>query len=210
MSIRDLRILIIEDSPTLAGLYQSYLETEQISVTVAETGQQALALLEGQIFDGILLDLLLPDMNGIEILKQIQQRQLPTATIIITAHGSVETAVETMHYGAVDYLEKPFDSSRLITTVRNALKNKLLENQLQSLQDSYERSRFAGFVGRSIAMQRVYSIIESAAPSKATVFVTGESGTGKEVCAEAIHQLSPRKQQAFIALNCGAIPKDLI
>ncbi|WP_086479224.1 sigma-54-dependent transcriptional regulator [Oceanospirillum sanctuarii] len=210
MNPKDLSILVVEDSPTLAGLYQSYLETEHFSVTLAETGTEALQLLKDSLFDGVLLDLLLPDMNGIEVLKYISEQELPSATIIITAHGSVETAVETMHYGALDYLEKPFDSSRLITTVRNALKSKLLEKQLQSLQDSYERSRFAGFVGRSIAMQRVYSIIESAAPSKATVFVTGESGTGKEVCAEAIHQLSPRAKQPFIALNCGAIPKDLI
>jgi two-component system repressor protein LuxO len=210
MKAKDLSILIVEDSPSLSGLYQSYLETEQFNVTVAETGTEALALLENQLFDGVLLDLLLPDMNGIEILKHIHHQNLPTAAIIITAHGSVETAVETMHYGAVDYLEKPFDSSRLLTTVRNALKSKLLEKQLRSLQDSYERSQFAGFVGRSISMQRVYSIIESAAPSKATVFITGESGTGKEVCADAIHQLSPRAKGSFIALNCGAIPKDLM
>lgn len=210
MNAKDLSILIVEDSPTLSALYQSYLENDQFKISQAETGEQALELLQQQVFDGVLLDLLLPDMNGIEILKHIHQQQLPTAAIIITAHGSVETAVETMHYGAVDYLEKPFDSSRLLTTVRNALKSKLLEKQLRSLQDSYERSQFAGFVGSSIAMQRVYSIIDSAAPSKATVFITGESGTGKEVCAEAIHKLSPRKKGSFVALNCGAIPKDLM
>lgn len=210
MVAKDLSILIVEDSPSLSGLYQSYLETDQFRVTVAETGQQALALIEKQLFDGLLLDLQLPDMNGIEILKHLHTQQIPTACVIITAHGSVETAVETMHYGAADYLEKPFDSSRLLTTVRNALKNTLLERQLRAMQDNYERKQFAGFVGSSIAMQRVYSIIESAAPSKATAFITGESGTGKEVCAEAIHNLSPRKENAFVALNCGAIPKDLM
>lgn len=210
MDQQALSILIVEDSPSLSGLYQSYLEKEAYQITVAETGAQALALLNQQLFDGLLLDLQLPDLNGIEILKQLHEQQYPAATVIMTAHGSVATAVETMHYGAVDYLEKPFDSSRLIVTVKNALKNKLLEKQLQNFQDSFERKRFAGFVGGALPMQRVYSIIESAAPSKATVFITGESGTGKEVCAEAIHQLSPRKEGAFVALNCGAIPKDLM
>ncbi|MBB1489017.1 sigma-54-dependent transcriptional regulator [Oceanospirillum sediminis] len=210
MKGKDFSILIVEDSPALSGLYHSYLATEDFQVTVAETGSEALALLETQVFDGLLLDLQLPDMNGLEILKQIHQQQLPVASIIITAHGSVETAVETMHYGAADYLEKPFDSSRLLTTVHNALKKTQLERQLRAMQESYERNQFAGFVGGSTPMQRVYSIIESASPSKATVFITGESGTGKEVCAEAIHQLSPRKEQTFVALNCGAIPKDLM
>ncbi len=210
MSTSTVSILIIEDSPTLSALYESYLESQPYKITIEDHGQSALERLSQQTYDIVLLDLQLPDMDGIDILKHIHTNHIPCSVIIITSHGSVESAVSTMNYGAVDYLEKPFNASRLSTTVQNALKNTQLEKQLQALKDNYERSKFVGFIGQSISMQRVYNIIESAAPSKATAFVTGESGTGKEVCAEAIHKLSPRKDKAFVALNCGAIPKDLM
>ncbi|MBJ7538264.1 sigma-54-dependent transcriptional regulator [Marinomonas transparens] len=210
MKDTDASILIIEDSPTLSKLYKSYLEDQSYQLALVDTGQDALNSISQHTYDIVLLDLQLPDMNGIDILKSIHQRKLPCSVIIITSHGSVESVVETMSYGALDYLEKPFNANRLLTTVQNALKNTQLEKQLQTLKDNFERNKFVGFVGQSTPMQRVYNIIESAAPSKATVFVTGESGTGKEVCAEAIHKLSPRKGQPLVALNCGAIPKDLM
>ncbi|WP_191600485.1 sigma-54-dependent transcriptional regulator [Marinomonas algicola] len=210
MTKTDVSILIVEDSLTLSELYSSYLGANAYKSNAVDNGQSALNLLQRNTYDIVLLDLQLPDMNGIDILKSIHAQQIPTSVIIITSHGSVESAVETMNYGAVDYLEKPFNAHRLITTIQNALKNNLLIKQLEALKENYERSKFVGFIGQSTPMQRVYNIIESAAPSKATVFVTGESGTGKEVCAEAIHKLSQRKDKAFIALNCGAIPKDLM
>lgn len=158
----------------------------------------------------VLLDLELPDMSGMDILQQITEQQLPCSVVVITAHGSVDVAVEAMRLGAFDFLTKPFDGKRLCATVRNAFKHQQLSSLVAQYRENFERSSFAGFIGASMPMQAVYRIIESAAPSKATVFITGESGTGKEVCAEAIHQCSPRREQPFIALNCAAIPHDLM
>lgn len=129
---------------------------------------------------------------------------------MITAHGSVDMAVEAMRLGAFDFLQKPFDAERLRVTVRNALEKQSLSNLVKTYQKNFDRDRFHGFIGSSLSMQAVYRIIESAASSRATVFITGESGTGKEVCAEAIHQEGDRRGAPFIALNCAAIPRDLI
>jgi DNA-binding NtrC family response regulator len=149
-------------------------------------------------------------MNGMDILKQVTENQLPCEIIVITAHGSVDIAVDAMQSGAFDFLVKPFDAKRLLVTVENALEHQALQQQVQTYRDNFDRTHYEGFIGESLPMQSVYRIIDSAAGSQATVFVTGESGTGKEVCAAAIHQRSPRASRPFIALNCGAIPKDLM
>jgi two-component system repressor protein LuxO len=158
----------------------------------------------------LLLDLKLPDMDGMEILKHVSTNDLPCEVIVVTAHGSVDIAVDAMHNGAFDFLVKPFDSKRLLVTVENAIAHQELQRQVQAYRDNFDRTHYEGFIGESLPMQSVYRIIDSAASSQATVFVTGESGTGKEVCAAAIHQRSQRASRPFIALNCGAIPKDLM
>jgi len=204
------QILLVEDSQSLAIVYKSYIEKEGHSVCMVDTGQAALDYIEKQIPKVILLDIQLPDMNGLEILKNIKAKELPSQVIIITAHGSVEIAVTAMQFGAFDFLTKPFDAARLNTTVKNALQHYKLTQIAETFQEEFARQNFHDFIGSSLAMQRVYRIIESAAPSKATVFVTGESGTGKELCASALHNQSGRKENSFVALNCAAIPKDLI
>ncbi len=122
----------------------------------------------------------------------------------------MNTAIEAMQLGARDYLVKPFDQERLLTTLKNTFESQNLKRIVETYHNEIDRHQFCGFIGSSLAMQRVYQIIDSAADSRATIFITGESGTGKEVCAEAIHQHSGRRKAPFIALNCGAIPKDLI
>mgnify|MGYP002146016108 CR=1 FL=1 len=204
------RVLLVEDTRSLAVVYEQYLAQDGYEVQLADCGQQALAQLLASPPPVVLLDLELPDMSGMDILQQITERQLPCSVVVITAHGSVDVAVEAMRCGAFDFLTKPFDGKRLCATARNALKHQQLSSLVAQYRENFERSSFAGFIGASMAMQAVYRIIESAAPSKATVFITGESGTGKEVCAEAIHQCSPRRDQPFIALNCAAIPHDLM
>ena len=204
------RVLLVEDTRSLAVVYEQYLAQDGYEVQLADCGQQALAQLLASPPPVVLLDLELPDMSGMDILQQITERQLPCSVVVITAHGSVDVAVEAMRFGAFDFLTKPFDGKRLCATARNALKHQQLSSLVAQYRENFERSSFAGFIGASMAMQAVYRIIESAAPSKATVFITGESGTGKEVCAEAIHQCSPRRDQPFIALNCAAIPHDLM
>ncbi len=201
---------MVEDSTSLAVLYKNYLVADGYRVELAGTGKDALAYLGTQVPDLILLDLRLPDMSGMDILEHVHDNGMDCAVIIVTAHGSVDAASQAMRYGAVDFLTKPFDATRLRVTVGNVLDKRRLSNMVSRYQETYERDRFHRFIGASMPMQAVYRIIESAAPSRATVFITGESGTGKELCAEAIHQESPRRTQEFIALNCAAIPRDLM
>jgi two-component system, repressor protein LuxO len=156
------------------------------------------------------LDVNLPDMNGIDLLREVRGRGLPTEVVVITGQASVRLAVESMKEGALDFLTKPFTADRLRVTVRNALQLGVLERQVAAIQEETDRDRFCGFIGRSMAMQSVYRILQNAAASKATVFVTGESGTGKELCADALHKLGRRRDRPFVAINCAAIPRDLL
>lgn len=205
------RVLLVEDSPSLSAVYQGYLgNRKECSVDFVESGREAMKKLTQSPPSLVVLDLMLPDMNGMDILKHIKRHELPTEVIVITAHGSVDIAVEAMHNGAFDFLVKPFEAKRLLVTVDNALAHRTLYEKVQTYRDDFDRTHYEGFIGESLPMQSVYRIIDSAASSQATVFVTGESGTGKEVCASAIHQRSPRAKHPFIALNCGAIPKDLM
>ena len=203
-------VLLVEDTLSLARTYQAYLKDEAIELVHVETGKEAIEAIAERVPDALLLDLVLPDMNGIEILKGICDKELSTATIVITAHGSVNTAIDAMRYGAFDFLSKPFSADRLRVTLKNALQTRRLEEIVEIYKRDIDRHEYCGFIGGSLAMQAVYRTIDSAASSKATVFITGESGTGKEVCAEAVHRQSPRKNSPFIAINCGAIPKDLM
>jgi len=200
------KVLLVEDSPSLSVVYQEYLREQDYQVVHVDTGKAALEAIAAEIPDAILLDLQLPDMNGKDILDEVSARALPTAVIVITAHGSVDIAVEVMQAGAFDFVEKPFTADRLFVTLDNALKRQ----DLEEIVDLYRRDHFHEFVGASLPMQSVYQIISNAATSKATVFVSGESGTGKEVCAHAIHNESPRREKPFVALNCAAIPRDLM
>ncbi|WP_028021832.1 sigma-54-dependent transcriptional regulator [Enterovibrio calviensis] len=204
------RVLIIEDSEPLANLYMQYLSDEPIELTCLETGQAALDYLQNVTPHLILLDLKLPDMSGEKILQWINEQGLPCSVVVVTSHGSVDKAVDLMRQGAEDFLEKPVSAERLKTTIRNQLERTRLKGLVDDIQSSFERNAYQGFIGSSLPMQNVYRIIDAAAPSKATVFITGESGTGKEVCAEAIHHQSPRTKAPFVALNCGAIPHDLM
>lgn len=205
-----LNVLLVEDTASLAALYQAYLQDEPLSLTVVSNGQQALEHIRRQPPDILLLDLILPDMPGMEILKWLHREQPNVTTIVMTAHGSVDVAVDAMRLGAHDFINKPVEAERLKVTLHNTMKFRHLNQLVDRYRHEIEREPFQGFIGASLPMQKVFRLIENAAPSTATVFVTGESGTGKEVCAEALHQLSGRREGPFIALNCAAIPKDLM
>ena len=203
-------VLLVEDAAPQAALFQQYLKDEMINLTLVETGADAKTAITAHPPELVLLDLKLPDMEGQEILHWIKQQAFPTSVIIITGHSSVNVAVDVMRIGAEDFLEKPVTASRLQTTVKNLLEKSRLKNLVAEYQSTFDRKQYHGFIGHSLPMQAVYRIIDAAAPSKATVFITGESGTGKEVCAEAIHAQGSRAKQPFVALNCGAIPRDLM
>ncbi|UTW08459.1 sigma-54-dependent transcriptional regulator [Pseudomonas benzenivorans] len=203
-------ILLVEDSLPLATLYQQYLEAQGHQVVLAADGQQALQALESQRFHLVLLDLSLPDMHGFDVLRHIKQQAIDVSVVVVTANDSAEVAMDAVHLGAVDFLTKPIDASRLLVTVNNVLKQHHLADLLDSYQQRYERDGFEDLIGASPVMQGVYRVIESAASSRASIFITGESGTGKELCAEAIHRRSDRSDKPLITINCAAIPRDLM
>ncbi|PZN92132.1 MAG: sigma-54-dependent Fis family transcriptional regulator [Alphaproteobacteria bacterium] len=209
------RILVVEDIASLAMVYAGHLEGAGHLVDIAERGDVArnriaAASAAGMPYDVVLLDLQLPDCDGLEWLAGMPGLVTETGVIVVTADGSIKRAIGAMRLGAYDFLVKPLAPERLLTTAGNAIERRRLAREVQIVRKLSARDGFQGFVGRSNAMQTVYRAIESVADSKATVFVTGESGTGKEVAAEAIHNASRRSKRPFIAINCGAIPENLL
>lgn len=202
--------LLVEDSMSLGALYTEYLRSEGAKVTHVNHGEDALTELAQWQPDLLVLDIKLPDMSGMDILQKVQSSYPGITVIMITAHGTIDLAVESMKSGAFDFLVKPFDAKRLSITVRNALKQRQLVNLVERYEQSLPKENYMGFVGESLAMQTVYKTIDCVANSKASVFIVGESGTGKEVCAQAIHNAGNRSEKPFVALNCASIPKDLI
>lgn len=200
-------LLMVEDTASVAALYRSYLSPLGIDINIVGNGRDAIQSLEHRTPDLILLDLRLPDMTGMDVLDAVKKFNPDVPIIFMTAHGSIDIAVDAMQHGAQDFLIKPCEADRPRVTVTNAIRkaSKLRDEINDTGSPSYQ-----GFIGSSQPMQAVYRTIDSAASSKASIFITGESGTGKEVCAEAIHAASKRGDKPFIAINCAAIPKDLI
>jgi two-component system repressor protein LuxO len=163
----------------LARIYSEYLKKAGMPATIVETGAAAMDVLRQTPPQVLLLDLALPDINGMDVLKWVSDQQIPVAVVVITAHASINRVVEAMRLGAYDFLVKPFAADRLVVTARNALERTQLARIVDTYQDDLARSRYCGFIGSSLAMQAVYRIVDSAATSKATVFITGESGTGR-------------------------------
>ncbi|MCA1298429.1 sigma-54-dependent transcriptional regulator [Stappia indica] len=200
------KVLLVEDTCALAETYKAYLAPQGWDVHAVSTGAEAMAFIGHEAPGVVVLDVNLPDGNGLDLLRQIKAREIPCEVVIITGKASVSMAVEAMREGAFDFVMKPFSADRLRVTIRNAFDRLNLANRLQELGSD----RFEGMIGRSYAMQTVYRIIGNAAPTNATVFITGESGTGKELCANALHRLSKRADGPMISINCAAIPRDLL
>lgn len=203
-------VLIIEDTLSMAIMYQQHLKKAGHSSEIFQTGTSALIELRKGNVTTVLLDLQLPDMNGLDIIKEMDGTSHNITFIVITANGSVNTAVEAMRVGAYDFLIKPFPKEKLLTTVKNALEREDFSEAKGSLKKRLDKTAIPGFVGDSAPMQLVYNMIENVADSNAAVFITGESGTGKEVTAQAIHKVSQRRNAPFVAINCAALPENLI
>ena len=207
-------VLLVEDTAALARTYLGYLRDEPFCVRHAADGAQALALFEAQRPDVVLLDIKLPDMDGYEVLSRLKVLSPNTPVVVITAHGSYDGVVRAMSAGAANYLVKPFSSERLVAVVTHLMDGaRLARGDAAPPTEEPEGVRvdgYEGFIGVSPAMRAVYRAIERAAKSSATVFITGESGTGKEVCAEAVHNRSPRRKAKFVPINCAAIPGELM
>lgn len=203
-------ILLVEDTLPLAQLYEEFLRVDGYDVVTQATGLGAIVWLQNQAPAALVLDLHLPDVNGLEVLEQARKLYPALPVIVVTVNNSIHVAVEAMKRGAHDYIVKPFPSTRLTVTLRNALDNKALAKEVSEWRQAVGCEQFHNFVGRSPAMQAVYRTLESVAPSKASVFLLGENGTGKEMAAQALHNASPRRAKPFVAINCAAIPHDLM
>lgn len=206
------RIVIVEDTLSLARVYQDYLRADGHLVDHVVSGGSAIERLRQDPPEVLVLDLILPDMDGRDVLKAASNICPECKVVVITAHGSINVAVEAMREGAWDFLLKPFTADKLRDTVSKALAGgPAIQDGLNvDLGGKDTDEMYFDIIGGSDNMRDIYRIIENAAPSRATVFITGESGTGKELAAEAIHRRSERAKEPFIPLNCGAIPKDLM
>jgi len=206
------KVLIVDDELFSREYFQKILAKTAFSVETASNGSEGLSFFRESLFDLVILDIRLPDADGIDILKQIREMNPLTPVIIITAYGTVENAVSAMKLGAFDFLMKPFDETeKVLITVKNAIyqgklerENLLLKSRLKS------EALFSNIIGRSTCMQRVFELIKKASEVESNVLIQGESGTGKELTARAIHINSIRKKCVFLALDCGGLPENLL
>jgi two-component system response regulator PilR (NtrC family) len=205
------RILVVDDERSMRELLQIVLRREGHDVLLAEDGPEAVATLEREPVDVLISDIRMPGMSGVGVLREAKRLDPDIVGIMITAYASTESAVEALRLGAYDYLTKPFDVEELKAKVRNALERRLLRQENVLLKRALRTtSSFANIVGRARSMQAVFDLIETVAPTNSTILITGESGTGKELVAKAVHVNSLRRDQPFVALNCGALPETLL
>lgn len=210
MSRRE-RILVVDDEEIMRDVLSALLTSENYAVDLAHDAAQALEMVRQEDYGAVLLDLMMPDMDGIEVLEKFQKMAHPPATIILTAFASVEKAVKATKLGAFDFITKPFKNDEILVAIKNALEQRRLRDENLRLKDSLrKRYSHANIIGKSPAMQQVFDLIAQVAPTRSTVLIQGESGTGKELVAKAIHAASTRADGPFVAINCGNIPAELL
>jgi DNA-binding NtrC family response regulator len=206
-----IRILVVDDEPHVSHSIARNLVVAQYQVQEAKSGEEAIRLIEKEIYDLVICDLRLEKMSGLEVLRQIKQCSPDTEVLLMTAFAAVDTAVQAMKEGAYDYISKPFQNDELLLTVRKALEHNHLRLRVRQLEqrmrDTYG---FENLVAASESMEALLQTIAALSGTDATVLITGESGAGKELVASVIHQLSHRREQPFIAVNCGALPEQLL
>src|SRR5262245_14216767 len=204
------QVLIVDDEPNLRKILAAQLSRDGYDVLLAEDGEQGLALLREHHIDLVVTDLKMPKIDGMTLLRQALSEQPELPIVMITAHGTVDTAVEALKLGAFDYLTKPFDKDEVRQIVGKALKTRELAGEEATTEiKEAEGARF-GIIGQSPGLTELYAVLERVADSPTTVLITGESGTGKELVARALHDHSARRGKPFIKVNCAAIPKELI
>ncbi len=205
------RILVADDDESLRWVTQVQLQRAGYEVLAAENGQAALELLRDTAVDLVITDLKMPGMSGLDLLRQVRLESPETNVIVVTAYGTVETAVEAMKAGAFDYITKPVNPEELKLTAARALEHVALREEVRNLRASLDRKYgFENLLGRSPAWLQLLDMASRAARAHSTVLLRGETGTGKDLLARAIHRNSPRKDRPFVAINCGAIPRELI
>ena len=207
------RIMVVDDEEAMRESLAAWLVKDGFEVATASGGEQALALLRDSEFNLALVDIKMPGMDGMELLSRFRAEYPEVYVIIITAYGSIDTAVEAMKQGATDYLVKPFDPEQLMVLIDKTVRHKALVDENEALKARLierDKSVFEDLVGQSEAMRKVFGLIDDVAPTDTPVLITGETGTGKELVARAIHARSPRAFNPFVALNCGAVTETLL
>ncbi len=206
-----MRILIVDDEEVLRDVLDAVLRREGFEVVSASTGEEALSLLDGEEIDLVILDIMLPGISGIDTLRSMRISNPHLPVIIITAFSSIDGAIEAMKHGAYHYIPKPFKNEEVIITVNKALEQRRLSNENERLKaELSEKYAYANIIGKSEAMRKVYELVRLAAPSRSNILIAGESGTGKELIAKAIHHASPRARNAFVTVNSGSLPPELL
>jgi len=201
-------VLIIDDEKEICESVKMILDYEGYQTDYSLLPSEGLAKIDSQIYSALLLDIQMPEMNGFEVLKKIQEKHLNLPVIIITAHGSIENAIKATKLGAFDFIEKPIDRDKLLISVRNAVdQNKLLLDNEDMKRTIFGEGKI---LGKSQAIQGILQLIEKVSPLDTRILISGENGTGKELVARAIHNKSLRKDKSFIEVNCAAIPNELI
>jgi DNA-binding NtrC family response regulator len=205
------RILVVDDEEVVRDVLSTLLRAENYPIDLAENGAQALAMVPGGDYAVILLDLMMPDMDGMTVLESLRKLEGAPEIIILTAYASYKKAVDATKLGAFDFIGKPFKNDEIILAIRNAIEQRRLRQENERLRDSLkQRYSYRNIIGKSAPMQQVFDLIAQVAPRRSTVLIQGESGTGKELVAKAIHASSPRADAPFVAINCGNIPADLL
>jgi two-component system nitrogen regulation response regulator NtrX len=202
------KILVIDDERAIRNTLKEVLEYEKHEVDLAEDGPAGIELFSSNSYDIVLCDIKMAKMDGIEVLGKVVEISASVPVIMISGHGNIDTAVESIKKGAYDFLEKPLDLNRLLITIRNAMDKSTLMTQTQVLKNKV--SKMYEIVGQSEAIEQVKSMIDRVAPTEARVLITGSNGTGKELVAHQIHEKSPRSKGPFVEVNCAAIPSELI
>ena len=206
-----IKILVVDDELSMREFLSILLEREGYDVTVAGSAAEALRMMESALFDLVLSDVNMPGLSGIELLARIKEKSPETSVLMLTAFSAAEQAVEAMKLGAYDYIGKPFKNEEIKQLVKNALEKQGLKRENVLLKkDASERDSFCGIIGKSQKMRELFDMIQKVAASQSSVLILGESGTGKELVARSIHTCSLRKSKQFVAVNCGAIPENLI
>lgn len=205
------KVLVVDDEKNLCRILSKILGEVGYEVSIALTAPEALQSIEHETFDAVLTDIRMPGMDGIELLERIKKEDTEVAVIMMTAYPSVEGAVRAMNAGAYHYIQKPFDNEEVLVILERALERRSLLERNRFLSEQMEaRYGLEQLIGRSASMQRIFDLIRKVAPTQSTVLILGESGTGKEMAARAIHQVSDRRNQNFVPINCGALPRDLL
>ncbi len=206
-----MNILVLDDEEVLQDILTLLIQRDGHQPFSALTGEDGLDLLEREEIDLVLLDLMLPGMHGMEVLREIRRRQPDVVVVVITAFSSIESAIDAMREGAFHYIPKPFKNEEVLLTVRKGLEQRRLTSENRSLKEQLrQRFAFDNIIGKSKPMQQVYELIQLAAPSRSNIMVLGESGTGKEMVAKAIHHHSKRAGGPFVTVNSGSMPADLL